>query len=137
MRADWTRRKLGGFGRESGTDAGIEVLVDDWDGGANDFNLCNFHDSGTGSTGENVTDVGMETPAGPARVAGTKSQPTASQCRSIATIAYTATLAIVEHGFFSASSGVTLWDRTVFSVINVVNNDSIQFTYTLTINSGG
>lgn len=30
-----------------------------------------------------------------------------------------------------------MWDRKVFSAINVVNGDSIQFTYTLTINSGG
>lgn len=30
-----------------------------------------------------------------------------------------------------------LWDRKVFSAINVVNLDSIQFTYSLTINSGG
>lgn len=29
------------------------------------------------------------------------------------------------------------WDHKVFSAINVVNGDSIQFTYTLTINSGG
>lgn len=30
-----------------------------------------------------------------------------------------------------------LWDHKVFSAINVVNGDSIQFTYTLTVNSGG
>lgn len=30
-----------------------------------------------------------------------------------------------------------LWDRKVFSAINVANLDSIQFTYSLTINSGG
>lgn len=30
-----------------------------------------------------------------------------------------------------------LWDHKVFSAINVVNGDSIQFTYTLTISSGG
>lgn len=30
-----------------------------------------------------------------------------------------------------------LWDRKVFSAINVVSGDSIQFTYTLTITSGG
>lgn len=30
-----------------------------------------------------------------------------------------------------------LWDHKVFSAINVVNGDSIQFTYTLTITSGG
>lgn len=30
-----------------------------------------------------------------------------------------------------------MWDRKVFSAINVANGDSIQFTYTLTISSGG
>ncbi len=30
-----------------------------------------------------------------------------------------------------------LWDRKVFSAINVVSGDSIQFTYSLTISSGG
>jgi hypothetical protein len=30
-----------------------------------------------------------------------------------------------------------MWDHKVFSAINVVSGDSIQFTYTLTINSGG
>lgn len=30
-----------------------------------------------------------------------------------------------------------LWDHKVFSAINVVNGDSIQFTYQLTISSGG
>lgn len=30
-----------------------------------------------------------------------------------------------------------MWDHKVFSAINVVNGDSIQFTYTLTIASGG
>lgn len=30
-----------------------------------------------------------------------------------------------------------LWDHKVFSAINVLNGDSIQFTYTLTISSGG
>lgn len=30
-----------------------------------------------------------------------------------------------------------MWDHKVFSAINVINGDSIQFTYQLTINSGG
>lgn len=30
-----------------------------------------------------------------------------------------------------------MWDHKVFSAINVASGDSIQFTYTLTINSGG
>lgn len=31
----------------------------------------------------------------------------------------------------------SMWDHKVFSAINVVSGDSIQFTYTLTVNSGG
>ena len=30
-----------------------------------------------------------------------------------------------------------MWDHKVFSAINVANGDSIQFTYTVTVNSGG
>lgn len=30
-----------------------------------------------------------------------------------------------------------MWDHKVFSAINVVNGDSIQYTYSLTVNSGG
>jgi hypothetical protein len=30
-----------------------------------------------------------------------------------------------------------MWDHKVFSAINVGSGDSIQFTYTLTISSGG
>jgi len=137
IRYDGSHYDLGVLGKCSVTDAGVEFLVDDWDGGANDFSLFNQHDSGTGTNAEDVTDVGLQTPAGPARVAGAKTQPAANQARTIATIAYTATLAIVEHGLFSAATGVTLWDRTQFSAVNVVNGDSIQFTYTLTINAGG
>lgn len=131
------RIDLGLLGKRSVTDAAVAFMVDDFDDGADDINLFNFHDSGTGAVAENVSDVGLGTPAGPARVSGTKSQPAANQYRTVATITYTATLSITEHGIFSASTGVTLWDRTVFASIGVDNTDSIQFTYTLTINSGG
>jgi hypothetical protein len=30
-----------------------------------------------------------------------------------------------------------MWDHKVFAAINVLNGDAIQFTYTLTVNSGG
>jgi len=43
---------------------------------------------------------------------------------------------VTEHGLFNASSAGTLMDRTVFSAINVVNGDSIQFTYELTATAG-
>ena len=48
------------------------------------------------------------------------------------------TLAITEHGLFSASSAGTLWDKTLFSAINLVSgSDSLQTQYDLTCTAGG
>lgn len=48
------------------------------------------------------------------------------------------TLAITEHGLFSAASAGTLWDRTVFAAVNLVaGSDSLQVTHTTTFPSGG
>jgi hypothetical protein len=99
----------------------------------------NFHDSGTGTVAATSTDAGLGTQAGPAtRATGTQSNPVTNQYKSIGTISYTTGLAITEWGIFNqAAAGGTLWDRRVFGAINVVNGDSIQFTYTLTVNAGG
>lgn len=121
------------------TNAGVNYMASDFASGGSAPTISGFkyHDSGTGTNSPAVGDTGLQTPAGPARVIGTPSNPSANQYRSVATIAYTGSLAITEWGLFSASSGVTLWDRRTFAAINVVNGDSIQFTYTLTVNSGG
>ena len=99
----------------------------------------NFHDSGTGTVAATSTDSGLGTQAGPTtRATGTQSNPVANQYRSVGTISYTTSLAITEWALFNqATQGGTMWDRRVFSAINVGNGDSIQFTYTLTINAGG
>lgn len=136
IRKDGTRIDLGVICRRSVTNAGVQFLRDCFSNTAEPENM-NWHDSGTGSVAENVTDTALGAAAGPARVSGTQSSPAANQYRTVATVAYTSTLAITEHGIFSASSAGTLWDRSVFTAINVVSGDSIQFTYTLTINAGG
>lgn len=98
----------------------------------------NFHDSGTGTVAATSTDSGLQTQAGPAtRATGVQSNPTTDQYRSVGTIAYVSSLAITEWGLFSASTAGTMWDRRVFSAINVISGDSIAFTYTLTIVGGG
>ena len=112
-------------------------MATDFFDGSTDITTFDFHDAGTGTNAENVSNTALQTPWGGARVSGTASNPAANQYRSVATITFNNTFAIVEHGLFNASSSGTLWDRTVFSAINVVNTDAIQFTYTLTINSGG
>ena len=95
-----------------------------------------FHASGTGTTAENASDTAMETDSGVARVSGTQVAST-NTYTSVGTMTYSSTLAITEHGIFTAVSSVTLIDRSVFAAINVVSGDSIQFTYVLTLPSGG
>lgn len=96
----------------------------------------NFHASGTSNTAEATGDTVLGTEV-ESRVSGTQSNPSSNVYRTVATVTYTATRAIVEHGVFSASTSGTLWDRSVFSTINVVSGDSIQFTYNLTFTAGG
>jgi len=121
------------------TNAGVAFLADDWVDASQEITNMNFHDSGTGTVAAAVGDTALGTQAGPAtRATGTKTNPTAPEVRTVGTIAYTSTLAITEWGLFNQSAqGGTLWDRKVFAAINVVSGDSIQFTYTLTVTSGG
>jgi hypothetical protein len=131
------RLRLGLLSRRSVTDAGVAFLVDDFDNGGTDISTFNFHDCGTGSTAEATSQTALVTPYGGSRASGTRSQPSANQFRSVGTISFTGTASIVEHGLFSASTVGTLWDRSLFTSIGVVNLDSIEFTYTLTCSSGG
>lgn len=122
------------------TTVGVGYLADDFAGaiGGADCTLFNYHASGTGATAAAIGDTALLTDSGVARVAGTQTNPTAPVYRTVATMNYVSTLAIIEWGLFSASTGGTLWDRKVFgAAINVISGDSIQFTYDLTVNSGG
>jgi hypothetical protein len=138
----WHKRRsgvivpLGVLSRNMVTDAGVAFLVDAFQN-LTEIDAFNYHDAGTGVGAEAVGNTGLGTAWGGARVAGTQSEPAANQYRSTATIPFTGTFAITEHGLFSAAAAGTLWDRSVFTAINVVNGDSIAFQYTLTVTSGG
>jgi hypothetical protein len=100
------------------------------------IDVFKYHDSGTGSTAESNAQTGLITPCGEARDVGTQAQGgSANIYRSIATHTYSGGFAIVEHGLFSASSAGTLMDRSLFSAINVVATDKIEWTYELTVNA--
>ena len=118
------------------TTAGVNYIVDAFQNTVEVENM-KYHDSGTGVTAENVADTTMETAYGGARATGTTTEgASANIYRTVGTISYTSTLAITEHGIFSASTSGTLLDRSVFTAINVVNGDSIEFTYELTFPAG-
>lgn len=119
------------------TTAFVNFVVDQLQTETSVFGDFKYHDSGVGTTAENVANTAMETTDGEARVAGTQTESAANAYQSVGTIAYTTMKAVTEHGLFNDLTAGTLMDRSVFSAINVVNGDSIQFTYTMTFNSGG
>jgi hypothetical protein len=145
IRADGTIEHLGLLCTKVVTDAGVNYIRDDWNSGSNIIDNLNFHGCGTGNTAEAAGDTALVTESTTAlnpdstRATGTKSVPGTGQMRSVGTATFDAGASIVEHGIFSqaATGGGTLLDRSVFSVITVASGDSIQFTYTLTLSSGG
>ena len=137
FKGDGSCIELGVLGYRVVTTAFVNFVVDQLQTETSVFGDFKYHDSGVGVTAENIADVGIETTDGESRATGTQTESAANAYRSVGTISYTTTKAITEHGLFNDASAGTLMDRTVFSAINVVNGDSIQFTYTLTINAGG
>lgn len=120
------------------TTAFVEFVVDQLQTETSEFGDFKFHDSGVGVTGANIADTDIETTDGESRATGSQTEGgSANIYKSVGTISYTSTKAITEHGLFSQSTGTTLMDRHTFSAINVVNGDSIQFTFELTLPPGG
>jgi hypothetical protein len=135
--ANGVRTDLGVISRRVVTTAGVAWLATAFTNTVEPETL-NYHDCGTGTTAEAVGQTTLVTPYGGARATGTQSTPGSTNVyRSIGTVTFTGTLAITEHGIFTASSSGTLFDRSLFSAINVVNGDSIQFTWDVTFPSGG
>lgn len=117
------------------TDAGVAYLVDSLQGTTEPENL-RWHGSGTGTTAEAVAQTALVTEVG-SRVQGSLAEgASANIFRTIATVTYGGTFAITEHAIFSASTAGTMLDRSVFAAINVINGDSIEFTYELTLPAG-
>jgi hypothetical protein len=137
IRKDGSKVHYGVLGYRVVTTAFVNFVVDQLQTETSVFGDFKFHDSGVGTTAENITDTAMETTDGEARATGTQTETSANIYRSVGTISYTTTKAITEHGLFNDATTGTLMDRTVFSAINVVNGDSISFTYSLTVSAGG
>lgn len=120
------------------TTVGVNYMVDSFQDSAtyplDDFK---YHDSGTGAGAEATGDTALGA-AVESRATGSLTEgASANIFKTVGTVTYTGTHAITEHGVFSAASGGTLWDRSIFSAINVVATDQIEFTYELTCTAGG
>jgi hypothetical protein len=135
-RADGSQVDLGVLSRKIVTTAGVNYLAATFTA-TGSTPVINWHDSGTGATAAAIGDTALQTAIGNTRIAGTQTNPSANLYRSVATLAYTAGAAVTEWGLFTAVTAATLFDHFVFSAVNVINGDSITFTFTLTLTAGG
>lgn len=137
-RADGRVEDLGLISTRVVTTAAANYIVDSFQNSTSTpLDAFKYHGCGTGTGDEAVGDTALGTETG-SRVSGTQVEgASANIYRTVATISFTTSLAITEHGVFSASSSGTLLDRSKFAAINVANGDSIQFTYELTVTAGG
>lgn len=127
------------------TDAGVAFIASDFNNNGQDVSTMKYHGFGTGTTAEAAGDTALVTELTTEYVVNS-TRPTGSQAASTNT--YTTvgtlspdsggTLAITEHGVFSANAAGTLLDRSKFAAVNLVaGSDSLQVTYVLTLTSGG
>ena len=138
FKADGSVIDYGIVSRRVITTAFVDFMVDQLQAETSVWGDFKFHDSGVGSTAAAIGNTDIETTDAESRVTGTQAEGASSNIyQSVGTISYTTTKAITEHGLFSIVTAGTLMDRHVFAAINVVNGDSIQFTYELTVSSGG
>lgn len=124
------------------TTAGVLYLAGDWVSGSGDIGNLKYMASGTDATASGTANTALGTAIGTTAETATLTLGTASgnaTVTAVATISYTNTYAVTEWGLFSSGTlaGATMWDRKTFAALNVVNGDSIQFTYVLTCSSGG
>lgn len=126
------------------TTAGVNFLVDVWQNSVELENM-KFHAIGTGSTAEAVGDTALVTelttqynPDNTRATGSLTEGASANIFRTVGTNAVDASVAITEHGILTqaATGGGTLWDRSVFSAINLGSGDSLQSTYDCTITAG-
>lgn len=135
IRPDGSTQDLGLVSTKVVTDAGVAFLVDALQG-ITEPELLKYHGSGTGTTAEAAGQTALVTEVATRATGSLTEGASANIFKTVGTVNYTGTHAITEHGIFSATSGGTMLDRSVFSAINVINGDAIEFTYELTLPSG-
>jgi hypothetical protein len=130
-------------GRKMVTTAGVGFLVDAFANGVELENM-KYHGIGTGGAAEATGNTTLTTElttqyiADNTRATGSTTENGANVYRTVGTNQVDSAVAITEHGIFSAATSGTgvLLDRTLFSVINLASNESLESTYDLTFTAG-
>lgn len=127
------------------TTAGVNFLVDAFQNSVELENL-KYHGFGSGGAAEAVGNTALTTEF-TTEYSSNNTRPTGSTTegasaniyRTVATFTPDAAAAVTEHGIFDQASnaGGTLWDRSLFSVVNLNGTgDALQSTYDCTFAAG-
>lgn len=144
IRGDGRVLDLGLMSMRVVTDAGVGFIVDAFQN-LTELENMKYHGFGTGSTAEAagqtalVTELTTQYNPDSTRPTGSTTEAAANIYRTVATLSPDSggTIAVTEHGVFSATSAGVMLDRSVFSAVNLVaGSDSLQVTYDLTFTSG-
>lgn len=126
------------------TTAGVNFIVDAFQN-LTELEILKYHGIGTGAVAEAVGDTALGTelttqynPDNTRATGSLTEGASANIYRTVGTNTVDASAAITEHGILSqaATGGGTMLDRSVFSVVNLANGDSLQTTYDLTMSAG-
>lgn len=99
------------------------------------FNQYFYHKMGTVSAAAVSGDTALGGAQSGAGVGTNTHGATSNLFASTGTISADTTLNIREHGLFNISTGGTLLDRSVVATIDLATDDTVEWTYTLTVNS--
>ena len=137
IRADGVSKDLGLISKRLVTTAFCEDMVDELISETSTWGDYKYHGSGTSDTAAAISDTTLGTEVTEARATGTQVESGSVGYKTVGTQDYTGTHDITEHGIFNSSSAGIMMDSHTLSAVGVVDGDSIQWSYVLTISAGG
>ena len=105
--------------------------------GATDISEFFYHAAGTDNTAESSGDTALGSEI--LRSTGSLEETSAQVFKSVATLTFPSSNSVEEHGLLNAdTSGPSiLMDRSVYTAIDLNSSDQVEYTYELSIESGG
>lgn len=96
-----------------------------------------YHAAGTDNTAESSGDTALGSEV--LRSTGSSTEASAQVYQSVGTLTFTSSNGILEHGLLNGDTSLAriMMDRSIFTQIDVNSSDQIEFTYQLTVQSGG
>lgn len=103
--------------------------------GATDISEFFYHAAGTDNTGESSGDTALGSEI--LRSTGSLEETSAQVFKSVVTMTFPSSNSVAEHGLFNDDPLGIMMDRSVYTAIELNSSDQIEYTYELSIESGG